>query len=148
MRSYVAQSLDIIKSSLISSYDVYQHKDTHKYQAVKQGFCWPVFFVQSLWAFSRRLYLFGIFLTVLVIFVFAIELAIHPQGFWVEKGVSVFQLTVYAVIAFFANDVRRWFLKTKGYQKKASIEARWPTKAIRHYINSIDSQNAINNTVY
>lgn len=122
---------------MLTVYDVYQHPITNKYQAVKQGFSWPAFFFMSLWAFSRRLYFFGMVLTVVVVFSLAIEVLIKPQNFWMETVVSLMQVGCYALFAWFANDVRRWFLGRKRFEKCASVSAKSPSRAIRQYIGEL-----------
>ena len=124
-------------------YDVYRHTETNKYQAVKQGFCWPVFFLQSLWAFSKRLYLFGIVLTVLMVLLLAIELVISPQSFVGETAISIAQVIFYAITALYANDIRRWFLKVKGFKNVATVDAKWPSLAIAEYRDSRLNQTSV-----
>ena len=116
-------------------YDVYRHPVSLKYQAVKQGFCWPAFFLLCIWAFARRLYILGIGLGSFAILMVVTELIIKPDGILSESLMSVFQAACYAGIAWFANDIRRWFLRIKGFEMQASLPAKWPSQAIRQYID-------------
>lgn len=128
-------------------YDVYQHPKTNKYQAVKQGFCWPAFFLLLFWAFCRRLYLFGVVLTVMVIFVLAVEVVIKPQSFLMERAVSFLQVSCFAMTAWFANDVRRWSLGRKDFEKCASVIAIWPSQAIRQHIDGLEVSKGLKEAI-
>lgn len=120
----------------MDTYHVYRHKKTNKYRAVKEGFCWPAFFFMPFWAFSRRLYLFGLLLFVVSVCVLVAEVLIGAEGFVKESLVSLAQIACYGLIGWFANDMRAWFLRLDGFQKQASISAKWPSHAVRQYIDS------------
>ena len=122
----------------MATYDVYQHSKTGKYQAVKKGFCWPALFFGGLWAFSRRLYLVGIVIGVTFVFFIAAELAMSSKGFLYESMLAGLRVFLQCIFAWFANDIRVWFIKLRGYEKLSEVSANWYSAAIEQYIDDLN----------
>ena len=78
---------------------------------VKEGFCWPAFFLSAMWAAYHRMWLV---MTVLIGAQVAISAAVTLSGLD-EWSAAVVSLAVAAIIGHGANDVRRWSLGRRGW---------------------------------
>lgn len=116
-------------------YDVYQHPKTGKYTAMKQGFCWPAFFLVPLWAFSRRLYLLGFFAGGLFFLLLLAEVVASSIGFPINYITTGLRLSAQALLGWFANDILRLFLAKRGFEQCNTIEDWWPSRAIQQHID-------------
>ena len=122
----------------MATYDVYQHSKTGKYQAVKKGFCWPAFFFGGLWAFSRRLYLVGIVIGVIFILFIVAEIGMSSKGLLYESMLVGLRVFLQYAFARFANDIRVWFIKLRGYEKLSEVSANWYSAAVEQYIDDLN----------
>jgi hypothetical protein len=83
-----------------------------KFVFVKEGFCWPALFIPLIWLLYRRLWLeFVLFLLVLVAIPLAIGTGPEARGL-----VSLASFGASLILAFEANDLRRWALERRGYK--------------------------------
>ena len=84
---------------------------------VKEGFCWPAFFLSVLWALWHRMWWVaaGLFAVSAVLGSAGALLGLDPVG---EAAVS---LAIAILIGFFANDIRRLVLDRRGYSHEGVV---------------------------
>ena len=120
---------------IMPAYEVYQHPKTRKYRAVKQGTCWPAIIFGPLWAFSRRLYLFGFALSSVWFLLLLLSVMTESLSFPFNKSANIVYVIFIYALAIYANGIYRWFLKFKGFEYKGVVNASWPSKAIPIVMN-------------
>ena len=98
---------------------------------VKEGFSWPAFFFSVLWALWHRLWLVaGLFFLVQV----AVSLVL---AVWTPDPVSATAVSVGAalIVAYVANDLRRWTLGRRGFVETAVVAADGRDGAERRFLD-------------
>ncbi len=93
--------------------------DQPAFELVKDGFCWPAFFLPFVWAIWRGQW------TGLLLYVIGI-LAISTLTVMAEPGEPVeiaLGLGLALVVGFSANDWRRWRLRHGGYRAIGAVAA-------------------------
>ena len=98
---------------------------------VKEGFSWPAFFFSMLWALWLRLWLVaGLFL--LVQAALSLVLAV-----WRPDPVSAAAVSAGAalILAFAANDLRRWTLGRRGFVETSVVAADNRDGAERRFLD-------------
>ncbi len=98
---------------------------------VKEGFSWPAFFFSVLWALWHRLWLVaGLFFLVQV----AVSLVL---AVWKPDPVSASAVSVGAalIVAYVANDLRRWTLGRRGFVETAVVAADGRDGAERRFLD-------------
>jgi hypothetical protein len=98
---------------------------------VKEGFCWPAFFISVLWALYNRMWLAAaLFLVVLLAADFA------AQAIGLPDGVAfALNLAVALLIGFGANDLRRASLARSGYTFEGVVAATGEDAAARRWFD-------------
>ncbi len=96
---------------------------------MKEAFAWPAFFFTGCWAFWNKMWFIGIALI-------ATELAL--DGGLAALGVDAFVrgvvlLGYLLIVGFFANDWRRFSLKSKGYAFTDLVSGESHEAAARRY---------------
>ena len=98
---------------------------------VKEGFSWPAFFFSVLWALWHRLWLVaGLF--------FLVQLAVSlVLAVWTPDPVSASAVSVGAalIVAYVANDLRRWTLGRRGFVESAVVAADGRDSAERRFLD-------------
>ena len=84
---------------------------------IREGFCWPAFFVAPLWAIGRRLWL-----GLVVYVVAALAVGFVCAGVGGLRGLAVW-LGFAVLVAAHANDWRRWTLARRGYRFAGVVAA-------------------------
>ena len=114
----------------MKTFYVYKHP-THGYEAVKQGFSWPAFFFNWLWAFIKKLWGIGFgFLGVMFILVF-LETIFEEEGSAGGKLLMLLlQIGVFGGFGIKGNKWRRSSLQKRGFQQVKLVEAETPDAAI------------------
>ena len=79
----------------MKAFDVYKHP-TQGYQAVKQGFAWPVFFFSWIWAFVKKMWGLG-FAFLGILFLLLLAEAVFEQ----EENMGGVLLIFLAQLVFF-----------------------------------------------
>jgi hypothetical protein len=83
--------------------------DTDRFVFVKEGFCWPAFFITSVWLLARRLWLVFILYVVASAAILMLAMEVAPVA-WL-----VIMLFGY-LVGLEANNLRRWTLERRGYR--------------------------------
>jgi hypothetical protein len=98
---------------------------------VKEGFSWPAFFFSMLWALWLRLWLVAV-LFLLVQVILSLVLAL-----WSPDPVSAAAVSAGAtlILAFAANDLRRWTLRRLGFVETAVVAADDRDGAERRFLD-------------
>ncbi len=86
---------------------------------IKEGFCWPAFFLGPLWALWHRLWLAALVLLVADLGLSGTALLLRLDGLS-QGAVSV---GVVAIVGFVANDLRRRGLERRHYALAAVVSA-------------------------
>ena len=122
-------------------FDVYKHR-IQGYEAVKQGFSWPGFFIGGLWALSKKLWLHAIVLLV-VFALFQCSLDIwRAQG----KDGPVLALNLFGtaslgfIVGTMGNQWRSKSLIRRGFDHRRTIDAETSGEAIEMTVSGITSQ--------
>ena len=98
---------------------------------VKEGFCWPAFFISVLWALYNRMWLAAaLFLAVLLAADFAAEALGLPDNVALALNLAVVML-----IGFSANDLRRDSLTRSGYIFEGVVAAAGEDAAARRWFD-------------
>ncbi len=98
---------------------------------IKEGFCWPAFFLVPLWALWHRLWLIAVVL-------FATDLALGGAALLLPvDAVSQGAVTVglAAIVGFVANDLRRRALKRRRFTLAAVVSAASREAAERRFLD-------------
>ena len=105
------------------------------YEAVKQGWSWPAFFFDAIWALVKKMYaLGGILIAIYIILAVIEELAgINLLGFIGEVIISI-------VFGIKGNEWRENNLTSRGYEYKGAVNASTPEGAIALYMKESDSK--------
>jgi hypothetical protein len=101
----------------------------HDAVLVKEGFCWPAFFVGILWALWHRMWLTAL---VFVAIAVAIEAATELAGLDPMSGTAL-SLAVALLIGWSANDLRRRALTRRGYDVAGIVAATGEDAAVRRW---------------
>lgn len=87
---------------------------------VKEGFCWPAFFFNWVWALFK-----GKWITALLLFAASMAVGAAIQGLHLsEQAQSVVSLAYFILTGLFANDLLRWELERRGYREAGVVAAR------------------------
>ena len=98
---------------------------------VKEGFCWPAFFVGILWALWHRMWLTAILFVVVLI---AIDMA--TQLLRLDPSTSgALSLAAALLIGCTANDLRRRSLHRRGYDLTGIVAATTEDAAVRRWFD-------------
>lgn len=101
---------------------------------VKEGFNWPALFVPVLWMLYHRLWIvLGGFVLALVALSGLAQLAGLS-----EDGVAICSVVLQLLVAFEANDLRRWTLERGGYRQIAVVGGPRLDEAERVFFRSYD----------
>ncbi|MBL6946868.1 MAG: DUF2628 domain-containing protein [Rhodospirillales bacterium] len=84
---------------------------------VKEGFCWPAFFVSVFWALWHRMWLVAgaIVAVSAAIGLVAAAFGVDPLS---DAAIS---LALALLIGLFANDIRRWVLDRRGFSDEGVV---------------------------
>ena len=98
---------------------------------VKEGFCWPAFFVGILWALWHRMWLTAILFLVAMVAVEAVA-----QLFALDSTTgTALSLAVALLIGSGANDLRRRALHRRGYDLAGIVAATTEDAAARRWFD-------------
>jgi len=116
-------------------YTVHQNPDptsAKDFVFVKDGFCWLALFFSVLWGLLVGLWFFSCLLLVmfvsLVVVVVSLDLSLNV--------LLSFYLVLSGLVAFEANDLRRFKMSRQGWQVVALIEARNLTDAEQRFFSN------------
>lgn len=109
----------------MKSYKVYKHP-VNGYEAVKQGFSWPGFFLGFIWAFFKRLWLVSSVL--LIVTVISYPYDVYPLG--LKAVLELFQIGMGMYVGKNGNQWRVQSLKARGYRFQREVMAMTPDGAI------------------
>ncbi|MBL6932957.1 MAG: DUF2628 domain-containing protein [Rhodospirillales bacterium] len=98
---------------------------------VKDGFCWPAFFVAVPWALFHRMWLIAALIVVLHVFV---GVSMTVAGFnEVQQGIVSFMVAV--ALGFSADEIRRWVLSRRGYSFEDVVVEENADRATRRFLD-------------
>ncbi len=98
---------------------------------VKEGFCWPAFFLTVLWVLWHRLWRT---LVVLLAIGAGLETALHFAGADDVTTISA-RLAFSLIVGFGANDWRRGGLLKRGYRSLGVVAATGREVALRRFFD-------------
>lgn len=109
--------------------------DPVEFVFVKEGFCWPAFYLTIPWLVARRLWLGLVFYVLAMVAVLALAALLPVPVAWVVLG--LFAL----LIALEANNLRRWSLERRGYRFLGVASGNGRSEAeLRFFLNWSRSQ--------
>lgn len=109
----------------MKSYKVYKHP-VKGYEAVKQGFSWPGFFLDFFWAFYKRLWLIGTVL--LIVAIVSYPYKAYPLG--LRAVLELFQLGMSLYVGKQGNKWREQSLKDRGFRLQREVIAKTGDAAV------------------
>lgn len=104
-------------------------------EAVKQGWSWPGFFFNFIWALIKRMWVIGVVLIILSIALGFVEGTVEvSSGKEVASVINVFvsilNLVIAVVFGVKGNQWREKNLITRGYKYQDTVDAQNPEAAI------------------
>ena len=108
-------------------------KRSDETEFVKEGFCWPALFIPFIWLLYRRLWM--VFFAYLA-FVAGVSVLGELASFS-EYLVTVLGTGANVVLAFEANNLRRWTLRQNRFQDVGVVIGKSLMKAERRYFQSL-----------
>ena len=112
----------------MKTYDVYKHP-VIGYEAVKQGFSWPAFFFNWIWAFVKKMWVNGLIIIGINVGFSIIESALSGDTGGILI-ILVAQLGFFIFIGKNGNEWRRDSLKKRGFEHLKTVLAESPDAAI------------------
>lgn len=105
---------------------------------IKEGFCWPAFFLTVIWALWHRLWLVaaGMLLGSLVLTGAGAALGLNAVG------ATVVTLGYDVLIGYLANDLRRWTLRRRGFRETAAVAGGDHASAEHRYLELATGHNS------
>lgn len=112
--------------------------DPDAFVFVKEGFCWPAFYITVPWLLWRRMWL------VLVAYV-AIAVAIASLIGWLDGPLGLVILVLFGfLMALEANNLRRWTLERQGFRPVGMASGTNSGEAeFRFFANWVGSPNRL-----
>ncbi len=100
---------------------------------VKDGFCWPAFFLSTIWALWHRLWLVALLIAVasVVVEIIATDLGL---GFIGQTGAG---LGLAAAFGYAASGLWGWTLERNGYVAASAVTGVNLADAEQEYLNSM-----------
>lgn len=83
--------------------------DTDRFVFIKEGFCWPAFFITSIWLLAQRMWLVFVLYVVASAAILMLAAEVAPVAWLV---VMLFGF----IVGLEANNLRRWTLERRGYR--------------------------------
>ena len=117
----------------MKTYDVYAHPALG-HQAVKQGFSWPGFFFNWIWACVKQMWGVGAGLLIAGLILGGFQ-EVGDGGIFIG---GLGQLALLIFVGAKGNDWRRSKLSKQGFEKAGTIEAQSPEAAIAEAVKKQD----------
>lgn len=125
----------------LKTFDIYVREQRPRYKAVKIGFSWPGFVFSWFWLIAKRMYLFGIILTLTVgVTGYALELMVAPT-LMTSIMINLFFASIWFLIGFYGNRIWGYHLGKKGYTKIKSVRSVNSAEAYRQYLKENSAQD-------
>ena len=124
----------------MNQYKIFEHP-AEKIEAVKEGWSWPAFFFNSIWALVKRMWVLGGILCV-VFFVLGFIGGITGGGTGraINTLIWIASLAISVVFGLNGNSWRESNLGSRGYKFKTTVTAATPEGAIGLYIEGEEAQ--------
>ncbi len=100
---------------------------------IKEGFCWPAFLFNFLWALWHRLWLVALLLLALSS-ASGVLLGLAGLDPVSEAAVSI---GLAAVVGYIANDLRRWTLGRRGYSQETVVTGADMDTALHRFLDGM-----------
>ncbi len=99
---------------------------------VKEGFCWPAFFLGGIWALWHRMWLLGFVCIGVEVWLEALPalLPVDPTA----HGIAMMGLHV--LVGYLANDMRRWSLTHRRFDETAVVAGADLSAAETRYLEA------------
>src|SRR4030042_3347338 len=114
----------------MNRYKIFEHP-TGKIETIKQGWSWPAFFFNSIWALVKRRWVLGSTLCAASLIVGFLGGA---AGGDMEKAINILtligSLAIGIAFGFNGNSWREGNLQSRGYEFKTTVAASTPEGAI------------------
>jgi Protein of unknown function (DUF2628) len=110
----------------MKTFNIYEHPELGV-EAIKQGFCWPGFFLGGFWLFICRVWGKG-FLVILLQLLSGV-----PEIFYGKVGEGLAMLLNNVILIFIAYNANEWeeaALLKRGFIFNKTVEAETPGEAI------------------
>tara|TARA_R110002096_G_scaffold194791_10_gene377226 strand:- start:12654 stop:13049 length:396 start_codon:yes stop_codon:yes gene_type:complete len=103
-------------------------------EAVKQGWSWPGFFFNSIWALVKKMWLLGGALTaIFIVLALFIPFSLIPTMSSMDIFINILSLIVSIVFGIKGNEWREANLQSRGYEFKGTVRAQNGEGAIATY---------------
>ncbi len=121
----------------MKQYRIFRHP-VGTVEAIKQGWSWPAFFFNFIWAFVKKLWKLGV--TVLVLaFAIGIVLDAIAEPPIAENLSNIVGILISLLFGFRGNIWREQNLLARGFEHVDSLRAPNPESAIAAYLKPSDS---------
>ena len=109
-------------------------------EAVKQGWSWPGFFFNCIWALFKKMWLLGgSLIAIYSILGLFMPISMPSAMSGLEIFVNISSLIISFVFGIKANEWRETNLQSRGYECKGSITAQNPDGAVAAYFKDPSS---------
>lgn len=108
------------------NYEIYR-SPVGSIEAVKKGWCWPVFFFTWIWAFVKHMYVLGSIIPIIGIILNLLFLS-RPLI------ALILDLSVICWFGYSGNEFRRDNLKARGFECVGTVPAKTPEGAIAIFV--------------
>lgn len=121
----------------MKQFKVFKHP-TGEVQAVKQGWCWPAFFFNFIWAMVAKMW--GIGIGVLIAFlVLGFALGLSGAGDGADALINVASIVANIVFGFKGNAWREKNLLSRGFELKDTVTAANKDGAVALFIKASEA---------
>ena len=111
-------------------------------ESVKQGWSWPGFFFNCIWALVKKMWLLGgVLIAIFFILGLFTPFSMSSTMSGMEVFINISSLIISIVFGVKGNEWREENLKSRGYECKGTIKAQKPEGAVAAYFKDPSSAN-------
>lgn len=104
-------------------------------EAVQQGWSWPGFIFNCIWALANKMWLLGgVLIAIFIALFLLIPFSSSPTVSGMEIFINIVMLITATVFGFKGNEWKEIRLKSRGYECKGSVKAYRAKEAITAYL--------------
>ena len=118
----------------MNQYKIFEHP-TGEIEAIKEGWSWPAFFFNSIWALVKKMWVLGgILCAVFFVLGWISGLTSGGTGRTINALIWIGSFAVSVVFGLNGNSWRESNLESRGYEFKTTVTAETPEGAIALFI--------------